>query len=172
MGGNDAKNIANGVTIYDLGDQPFARATIGDVWLLGVRRDNAVQPTRPRFPTGILGDRGKAYAMPDSGNYILRSDNSSNATQITFDAGPKGGFHGHNDLLNFELWSGGRPLIVDPGPYLYPASADRDYVVSTKAHNTDQRRRPEHRRRRGRGPARDRRELQLRLGERDAPRHS
>ena len=135
VGGSDADNIANGLTIYDLGDQPFARATIGDVWLLGI---NATTPFAhvPGVPDGVLGTRGRSYAMPDSGNYILRSDDSSSATQITFDAGPKGGFHGHNDLLNFELWSGGRPLIVDPGPYQYAASADRDYVVSTKAHNT------------------------------------
>ncbi|RYE74322.1 MAG: alginate lyase family protein, partial [Myxococcales bacterium] len=135
VGGKPARTGAEaGAGIYNLGDQPFAKPTAGDVWQLGV---GAVQPFRtvPGIPTGLLGERGRAYAMPDSGNYILRSDDTGSATQVTFDAGPKGGSHGHMDLLNFELWSGGRPLIVDPGPYLYDNSADRNYVISTKAHN-------------------------------------
>ena len=135
ISGTAGEPIAIGETIYDLGNQPFAKPSIGDVWLLGVDR---VRPFRnvPAAPEGVLGARGKAYAMPDGGNYVLRSGDSGKATQITFDAGPKGGSHGHNDLLNFELWSGGRPLIVDPGPYKYDGGSDRDYVVSTKAHNT------------------------------------
>ena len=135
IGGTNAESLNSGTTLYVLGDQPFARPTIGDVWLLG---QNATRPfiDVPGAPEGVLGKRGKAYAMPDSGNFILRSDDSSHATQITFDAGPKGGAHGHDDLLNFELWSGNRPLIIDPGPYKYDGGADRAYVVSTKAHNT------------------------------------
>lgn len=135
VGGTSAQSLTSGQVIYDLDDQPFAKPTAGDVWQLGT---GATRPfiDVPAIPEGVLGDRGKAFAMPDSGNYILRSDNTGGATQITFDNGPKGGSHGHMDLLNFELWSGGRPLIVDPGPYLYNNSADRNYVISTKAHNT------------------------------------
>lgn len=135
IGGTSAQSLSSSQVIYDLDDQPFAKPGIGDVWQLGV---GATRPfvDVPAIPEGVLGNRGKAFAMPDSGNYILRSDDTSSATQITFDSGPKGGSHGHMDLLNFELWSGGRPLIVDPGPYLYDNSADRNYVVSTKAHNT------------------------------------
>src|SRR5690606_28083519 len=112
VGGRGARTGAEaGATVYVLGDQPFAKPTISDAWQLGV---DAVTPFArvPAIPEGLLGARGKAYAMTDSGNYILRSDDTSSATQITFDAGPKGGSHGHMDLLNFELWSGGRPLIV------------------------------------------------------------
>ena len=135
VGGTAAQTLSSGGTIYVLGDQPFAKPTIGDVWLLG---QAATTPflNVPTTPEGVLGTRGKAYAMTDSGNYIMRSDDSSSATQITFDVGPKGGPHGHLDPLNFELWSGDRPLIVDPGPYKYANSADRTYVISTKAHNT------------------------------------
>lgn len=135
VGGTSAQTLSSGAGIYNLGDQPFAKATIGDVWMLG---PTVMAPFAnvPAIPEGVLGPRGKSYAMTDSGNYILRSDDSGSATQITFDSGPKGGFHGHHDLLNFELWSGGRPLIIDPGPYKYDGGADRDYVISTKAHNT------------------------------------
>lgn len=135
VGGTNPQSMSSGQTIYGLDDQPFARPNLSDVWQLGI---GATRPfvDVPSIPEGVLGNRGKGYAMPDSGNYIVRSDDTSSATQITFDSGPKGGSHGHMDLLNFELWSGGRPLIVDPGPYLYDNSADRNYVISTKAHNT------------------------------------
>ena len=132
-GDTTTRSISSDAVLYDLGDQPFTRATIADVWNLGVA---ATTPFAHVAGDGVLGVRGNAYAMTDSGNYIVRSDDSDDATQITFDAGPKGGTHGHDDLLNFELWSGGRPLIVDPGPYQYDGGDDRDYVVSTKAHNT------------------------------------
>lgn len=135
ISGTTAQTLASAATIHNLGDQPFAKPTIGDVWKLGTAVTSPFANV-PATPSGVLGDRGRTYAMTDSGNYILRSDNSSDATQITFDSGPKGGFHGHHDLLNFELWSGGRPLIIDPGPYKYDGGTDRDYVISTKAHNT------------------------------------
>ena len=97
-----------------------------DVFALGI---NAVKAyvSEPAFQPS-LGDRGNSYAMPDSGNYIMRSGNDANARQIIFDAGPKGGSHGHYDLLSFELSGYGRPLISDPGAYKYDTSADRAYV--------------------------------------------
>ena len=103
---------------------------------------NAVTPylTEPPFQAVDLVSRGDAYAMTDSGNYIMRSGDDANARQIIFDAGPKGGSHGHYDLLNFELSGYGRPLISDPGAYQYDTSANRAYVISTQAHNTHQRR--------------------------------
>lgn len=135
VSGTTTQTLTASAVIHNLGDQPFAKPTIGDVWMLGTEITEPFTNV-PAIPEGVLGERGKAYAMTDSGNYILRSDDTSDATQITFDAGPKGGFHGHHDLLNFELWSGGRPLIIDPGPYKYDGGADRDYVISTRAHNT------------------------------------
>ena len=112
---------------------PAAKPRLRDVWLLG---SNAVDPYIGNAVYPALGTRGKTYALTDSGNYIMRSGNSSDANQIIFDAGPKGGLHGHYDLFNFELWGGGRPLISDPGAFKYDSSNDRAYVVSTKAHNT------------------------------------
>ena len=113
---------------------PSVRPATRDVFIGGV---DAVSPflNAPRVPDS-LGMRGKTYAMPDSGNYVMRSGDSKNAVQINFDAGPRGGSHGHYDLLGFELSGFGRPLISDPGPYKYDTSADRKYVVSTRAHNT------------------------------------
>src|SRR5207237_1256674 len=86
--------------------------------------------------TPPLSDRGKTFDLPDDGYYIMRSGADSNARQITFDAGPTGGVHGHYDLLNFELFGYGKPLISDPGLYQYDQSENRYYVISTRAHNT------------------------------------
>ncbi|CAN5508454.1 hypothetical protein BH09PLA1_BH09PLA1_32770 [soil metagenome] len=111
-----------------------AKPRARDVWLFGtsVAAANSGNPVNPS-----LSDRGLTYAMPDSGNYVMRSDGTSDqANQILFHAGPKGGNHGHFDLLNFELFGYGTPLISDPGLVRYDNSADRLYAISTPAHNT------------------------------------
>lgn len=112
---------------------PEAKPRPRDAWLFGTAMVNT-KLSNPVTPQ--LGNRGKTFAMTDSGYYVMRSDNNATATQLLFDAGPKGGIHGHFDQLGFELWSGGRPLIKDPGPYKYDNSSDRNYVISTPAHNT------------------------------------
>src|SRR5262249_25162128 len=80
--------------------------------------------------------RPKTWSMPQSGYYVMRSGNDGNARQVTFDAGPTGGGHGHFDLLNFELFGYGHPLISDPGLYQYDDSERRAWAISTVAHNT------------------------------------
>lgn len=44
--------------------------------------------------------------------------------------------HSHCDLLSFELMLKGRRIIVDSGVCEYAAGEPRDYVRSTRAHNT------------------------------------
>ena len=61
---------------------------------------------------------------------------SSSSNQIIFQAGPKGGQHGHNDLLGFELSGYGKPLISEPGLVNYSGDADEIYAESTPAANT------------------------------------
>jgi hypothetical protein len=112
---------------------PEARPRTRDAWIFGT---TAINPYLGNPVTPSLGSRGDTYELPDSGNYIMRSGTDTNARQINFDAGPKGGIHGHYDLLNFELFGYGRPLIADPGLYLYDNSATRNNIISTKYHNT------------------------------------
>ena len=113
---------------------PSAKPRAHDAWLFGVSVASA-NMGNPNYPTP--GDRGTAYAMPDSGNYIARSaDAGTDTRQLLFHAGPKGGQHGHYDPMSFELYGYGRQLISDPGLVRYDNSADRTWAVSTPAHNT------------------------------------
>ncbi len=121
----------------------LGRINVEDVFLLS--RDHL------NFPATGQGvqvfNRGPSYALPDSGYYMLRgayeqqsagSSLFSSADQVVFDAGPKGGTHGHFDLLSFEFQQTGidPPPIPDPGPFTYDDSADRQWIISTPAHNT------------------------------------
>lgn len=112
---------------------PEAKPRPRDAWLFGTA---AINPYLGNSVTPALGSRGDTYEMEDSGNYVIRSGSDANARQINFKAGPKGGLHGHYDNLSFELFGYGRPLIADPGAYIYNTDSKRNWAVSTKAHNT------------------------------------
>src|SRR5207244_2926217 len=46
------------------------------------------------------------------------------------------GGHGHNDVLSFDLWAAGAPLLVDSGTFTYTADPPaRNALRSTAAHN-------------------------------------
>lgn len=131
--GTETRHWTDNQLIYNLGNKTVARARVRDVYLFDAA---TMEPFIDIPATPPLGERGKIKALTDSGNYIARSGNETTSNQLIFDAGPTGGIHGHFDLFNFELFGGGRPLISDPGPYRYGDGADRDYVLSTQAHNT------------------------------------
>jgi hypothetical protein len=112
----------------------FTRARIRDVFDLG---QAAALKTFSVTDTQNLAGRGLDYAMPVSGFWITRSGEDEDARQIIMDAGPTGGAtHGHLDLLSFELYGYGKPLLAEPGPYQIDDSAERKYVVSTPAQNS------------------------------------
>ncbi len=121
-------DLIEGVTTW-----PAAKPRIKDVWEFG---PTGVNPYISNSSNPAMGNRGSTFAEPDGGYYMMRSGNDANARQVIFDAGPFGGNHGHYDLLNFELFGYGHPLIADPGPYIYGTSTDRNYAISAKAHNT------------------------------------
>jgi hypothetical protein len=129
-----------------LGDDRYllARATMWDVFLAG---PEPLDGSSFNAPDPALYNRGPEYALPDSGYYMLRDQyhettpNSGrfvSSQQILFDAGPKGGTHGHYDLLSFEytMSIADQSYIVDPGPFRYDDSPERQRAISTPAHNT------------------------------------
>ncbi len=127
--GSHQRHLAVGGVMFD---RPDLLAAAGDavenaVWLYGLEVLNA-----PRRPA-----RQESHAFPDGGFYVMRSEDAV----AVVDAGEVGmngiGGHGHNDLLSFDLWAAGAPLIVDPGTYVYTADPlARQIMRSTGAHNT------------------------------------
>jgi hypothetical protein len=78
-----------------------------------------------------------SVAVQDAGFCIMRSDWTSSARYLFFDAGPFGGPHGHEDKLNIEVSAFGQSFIVDSGSYTYHRQDPfRTYFVSSAAHNT------------------------------------
>ena len=76
------------------------------------------------------------HYFQDGGVVIARDQGNF----LYFDVGEVGlrgrGGHGHNDLLSFELTLDGRPIIVDPGSYVYTADKEqRNLFRSTAYHN-------------------------------------
>ena len=72
-------------------------------------------------------------SFPDGGYFTQRAGDRF----LIFDCGPLGdGGHGHYDLLSFEAWAGGRPLVVDPGRFTYADGDDRRWFKGTAGHNT------------------------------------
>ena len=101
------------------------------------RRSPTPTPATTRTLLELLGvEPGETDAsFPDGGYFTQRSDERF----LIFDCGPLGdGGHGHYDLLSFEAWAGGRPLVVDPGRYTYAEGPPnlRHWFKGTAAHNT------------------------------------
>jgi hypothetical protein len=76
----------------------------------------------------------------DSGLYVLRDGWTRDANTMLLDCGAPGaltGGHAHADTLAFDLTACGRPLIVDPGTYVYASDlALRNAFRAASAHNT------------------------------------
>ncbi len=113
-------------------DRPDLLTAAGDaletaVWLWGPR-----VLTAPKTAPVQL----KSEAFPHGGFYVMRAED----TVMLVDAGEIGmrgiGGHGHNDVLSFDLWAAGAPLLVDSGTYTYTADPlARQALRSTAAHN-------------------------------------
>jgi uncharacterized heparinase superfamily protein len=72
----------------------------------------------------------------ETGFYVHRGS----SIYLAIDGGPIGPdylpAHAHADIFSYELSIEGIPFIVDTGVYEYEAGEMRNYVRSTKAHNT------------------------------------
>ena len=75
-------------------------------------------------------------AFPDFGLYVWRSPR----LYLTIRCGQVGqrgnGGHSHNDQLAIELWLDGKPIVVDPGTFVYtPLPEQRNAYRSVTAHH-------------------------------------
>lgn len=80
-------------------------------------------------------------SFPDGGYTLLRGRCAGREVAALLDHGPLGylsiAAHGHADALSLLLSLDGRPVLIDPGTYLYHSGgAWRDWFRSSRAHNT------------------------------------
>ena len=88
---------------------------------------------------GVMGTEPKttSVAFKNADLYVMRSDWNRSARYLFFDAGPYGGFHGHEDKLSIEVFAYGQSFIVDSGSYTYEKTDPyRNYFVGSQSHNT------------------------------------
>lgn len=93
----------------------------------------AIQIVRENVPA-LEGD----FSLPEMGYYgFVRGGDTE---RLIIDCGPLGpryqAGHGHCDLLSFEWVVNGQPVVVDSGVNGYESDFYREYVRSTRAHNT------------------------------------
>ena len=130
---NAASILNTASVVFNSPDFRNGRGIIDEkkLWLLG----------RDGYERHLLLNKRKSTPIskgfPDSGYYIMRHKDLF----LTFDCGLLGynslAAHGHADALGITLSLTGRPILVDPGTYLYHSGGRwRDYFRSTKAHNT------------------------------------
>jgi hypothetical protein len=74
--------------------------------------------------------------LPYSGTAALRTGWGEDALYATFDGGPYGMSHQHQDKLNLTVYANGKYILPEAGTYAYDTSEMRAYVLSTRAHNT------------------------------------
>ena len=93
----------------------------------------------PPEMTASAPDGMKVFA--DCGYSVVREKISGRDCIVVFDHGPLGylsiAAHGHADALAVLLDIDGKPVLTDPGTYLYHSGgAWRDWFRGTRAHNT------------------------------------
>jgi hypothetical protein len=107
---------------------PFAEEAF---WLLGPSAMNTFSDLEQEHRE--IGSRG----FLDAGLYVMRQANNYLLACCGSIGAKKPGSHKHNDLLSFELYAGDKPLIVDPGAYVYTRDPEwRNLFRSTRYHNT------------------------------------
>ncbi len=77
-----------------------------------------------------------SITLPYSGMTVFRTDWTEKAMWAYFESAPFGKAHQHEDKLELELYAYGTKLLTDVGRYDYDRSLMRDFVLSTRAHNT------------------------------------
>jgi hypothetical protein len=75
-------------------------------------------------------------AFAEGGFYVMRSTDAVTVVDAG-DVGMRGiGGHGHADVLSFDLWAAGAPLLVDSGTGVYSADPVlRQVLRATRSHN-------------------------------------
>lgn len=114
-----------------------ADVRIGSEHVMQTAKRAGGQPVVRRFDSELDLLRGlETRGYPSFGLWIWRSP----ALYLAIRCGSVGQYgsagHSHNDQLGLELWLDGRPVVLDPGTYLYtPLPERRNEYRSVAAHD-------------------------------------
>lgn len=132
----DVKLMMPDGTLPDLND---GHRSSSKELLLPKRR---IYPENPHFQyvctDGRQGEQPKYYsiALEDSGFMVMRNGWGPDSTYGLLDGAPFGRAHQHEDKLSLLIYAQGKLLLTEGGNYAYDDSQMREYVLSTRAHNT------------------------------------
>ena len=121
-----------GNALLGAGDPPVQEGRLA-ACLLGLKEERHLRGAPPP---------ARSRAFEDAGLYLLTNRRgTSREVFVLADAGPHGylsiAAHAHADALSFTLSAGGKPILIDPGTYVYHADERwRTYFRGTRAHNT------------------------------------
>ncbi|MCX8007096.1 MAG: heparinase II/III family protein [Coriobacteriia bacterium] len=147
FGDNDSGRFARvSLDVLDGGLVGFGDAVLPAV-VPCVGEASAVAELRQRIQSGEVHAREYVFAgssltdglevacFPHSGVYVYRSERLYLAVRCGQIGQNGAGGHDHCDQLGIELWLDGRPVVRDPGTYLYtPLPERRNEYRSAKAH--------------------------------------
>lgn len=74
--------------------------------------------------------------FPDGGVGVAGTLGGSEGSMVILDNGPTLAGHSHRDNLTIHYEAFGKPVIVDPGRWMYRGDADRNWVTRPHSHNT------------------------------------
>lgn len=77
-----------------------------------------------------------SLVMEYAGFVVMRTGFNPNDMWAFFESAPFGANHQHEDKLNFLLYAYGADMLPDTGNFRYDTSKMRDYVRTTRSHNT------------------------------------
>lgn len=93
----------------------------------GIEAYLALKAVKPEFTS---------QALPESGNYYLRSGWERDANLLHFHCGTLGAGHGHSDKLHIDLVVKGEDVLMDGGRYTYVYGEKRREYKDPDMHNT------------------------------------
>lgn len=97
-----------------------------------------VLPDYERVPLRAPDAATADTALPASGYYFMRQNWTRRADWLWVEAGPLGTIvqsHDHTHIFNFELYSRGRPILIDNCTVDYGDSPERTWRVGSFSHN-------------------------------------
>jgi len=89
-----------------------------------------------KLPGHVLGvDRGASAFLKPSGYVIMRDGAEKQGLYLNMNFGKSGGVHTHRNLLDFNIWGYGKPLIEEVGCFDSYDNPFHGFFRSEKAHN-------------------------------------